>query len=75
MSGDLATALWKARTEGGIVAVDEGQRPADYADAYAIQDGVSALFDSEMVGWKLGATNDKALQLLGFDRPFVGPLL
>ena len=75
MSGDLATALWKARTEGGIVAVDEGQRPADYADAYAIQDGVSALFDSEMVGWKLGATNDKALRLLGFDRPFVGPLL
>ncbi len=75
MSSDLATALWKARTEGGIVAVDDAQRPADYSDAYAIQDGVAALFDSEIVGWKLGATNDKALQLLGFDRPFVGPLL
>ena len=73
MSSHLATALWKARTEGGIVAVDEDQRPADYADAYAIQDEVSALFESEIVGWKLGATNEKALQLLGFDRPSLRP--
>ncbi|GMQ77136.1 MAG: fumarylacetoacetate (FAA) hydrolase [Gammaproteobacteria bacterium] len=75
MSSDLATALWSARTEGGVIAVDAGQRPADYADAYAIQGEVAALFESEVVGWKLGATNDKALQLMGFDRPFVGPLL
>jgi 2-keto-4-pentenoate hydratase len=75
VSSDLATALWKARTEGGVVTVDEGQRPADDADAYALQDEVTALFDSEIVGWKLGATNEKTLQLLGFDRPFVGPLL
>ncbi len=75
MSSHLATALWKARTEGGVVAVGEGERPADSVAAYVIQDAVTALFDAEIVGWKLGATNDKALALLGFDRPFVGALL
>ena len=75
MSSHLATALWKARTEGGIIAVDDAQRPANDAEAYALQDQVTALFDSELVGWKLGATNAKTLELLGFQRPFVGPLL
>lgn len=75
MSSHLAPSLWKARIEGGLVTVEEGQRPAEAVDAYAIQDAVTALFDSEIVGWKLGATNEKTLKLLGFDRPFVGPLL
>jgi 2-keto-4-pentenoate hydratase len=75
MSSHLATALWKARTGGGLVTVDPASRPADTADAYAIQDEVTALLDSEIVGWKLGATNAKTLELLGFDRPFMGPLL
>lgn len=74
MSSHLAKALWKARTGGGLVAVDAAQRPVDAADAYAVQDEVTALFDSEIVGWKLGATNAKTLDLLGFDRPFVGSL-
>lgn len=75
MSSSLARALWKARTEGGIVTVANDQRPADADQAYGLQAQVTALFDSEQVGWKLGATNQKTLDLLGFDRPFVGPLL
>ena len=75
MSNHLATALWKARTEGGVIAVDADQRPASDADAYATQEKVTALFGSEVVGWKLGATNEAALKLLGFEQPFVGPLL
>jgi 2-keto-4-pentenoate hydratase len=75
MSSHLATALWKARMEGGVIAVDDAQRPGSDAEAYALQDQVTALFDSELVGWKLGATNAKALKLLGFEQPFVGPLL
>lgn len=75
MSSDLATALWQARTGGGRVSVDPGQRPTDSIQAYAVQDAVSALFDSRQVGWKLGATNDKTLELLGFERPFAGTLL
>jgi 2-keto-4-pentenoate hydratase len=75
MSSHLAKALWRARTEGGAVPVDDAQRPANADDAYAIQEELTALFDGEMVGWKLGATNQKTLDLLGFERPFVGPLL
>ena len=75
MSSHLATALWKARMEGGVIAVDGAQRPANDAEAYALQGEVTALFGSELVGWKLGATNAKALELLGLERPFVGPLL
>jgi 2-keto-4-pentenoate hydratase len=75
MSNHLARALWKARTQGGLVTVDWEQRPGEAVDAYAVQDQVTALFDSHIVGWKLGATNAKTLELLGFQRPFVGSLL
>lgn len=75
MSSRLATALWKARTEGGVIAVEDSERPTNEADAYAIQNEVTGLFDSEIVGWKIGATNEKTLELLGFERPFVGRLL
>ena len=75
MTSDLATALWRARTEGGVVTVEAGDRPGDEAAAYALQAEVAALFDSEIVGWKLGATNEKALETLGVERPFAGPLL
>ncbi len=75
MSSQLARALWEARIQGGVIAVDGDQRPANDTEAYAVQSEVTALFDSEQVGWKLGATNAKVLELLGFERPFVGPLL
>jgi 2-keto-4-pentenoate hydratase len=75
MSSHLATALWKARTDGGVIAVQGEQRPSDEAQAYAVQNQVTALFGAQMVGWKLGATNQKTLELLGFERPFVGSLL
>ena len=75
MSSHLATALWKARMEGGVIAVDGAQRSANDAEAYVVQGQVTALFGSELVGWKLGATNAKVLKLLGFERPIVGPLL
>ena len=75
MSSHLAEALWKARTEGGAIPLDDGQRPANADEAYAVQGEVTALFDAERVGWKLGATNQKTLDLLGFERPFMGPLL
>ncbi len=75
MSSDLAKALWKARTDGGVIAVDGADRPANEEDAYALQAEVAALFGSEVVGWKLGATNDKAMSVMGFERPFAGSLL
>ena len=75
MTSRLARALWSARTEGGRVAVDDAERPRDEAGAYAVQAEVTGLFDSPQIGWKLGATNQKTLDLLGFERSFAGPLL
>ena len=75
MTSRVATALWRARTEGSLIAVESGDRPRNEAQAYAIQDEVAGLYDAEIVGWKLGATNRKTLDLLGFEQPFVGPLL
>jgi 2-keto-4-pentenoate hydratase len=50
-------------------------RPANLDEAYSLQSQVSALFESQTIGWKLGATNAAALKLLGFEEPFMGPLL
>ncbi len=70
----LAKALYIARTQGGLVDAREYILPTNSAGAYALQSEVSALFESETVGWKLGATSEKSLKLLGHERPFMGPL-
>ena len=72
---DLVSALHRARAYGGLVNMREYVRPADHDEAYILQTQVTALFDSETVGWKLGATNANTLKLLGFAEPFIGPLL
>jgi 2-keto-4-pentenoate hydratase len=72
---DLASALHSARVHGGLVAVGEHVQPTNLEEAYALQSEVIALFASETIGWKLGATNVKTLELLGFEEPFFGPLL
>jgi 2-keto-4-pentenoate hydratase len=71
----LAIALHKARTAGGVVNMSEYAPPANHEEAYLLQSDVAALFESETIGWKLGATNPRTLELLGFDAPFIGPLL
>lgn len=75
MPSRLARALWSARTDGGRVGVEDAERPRDEAAAYAVQAEITGLFESPQIGWKLGATNQKTLDLLGFERPFAGPLL
>lgn len=74
MAGDLAKALWEARVNGDVVTVDEAEQPADAASAYAIQAEIVARAGMEQVGWKLGATNTKILELLGLDEPLLGPV-
>jgi len=72
---DLANALQRARAYGGLVNMSEHVRPANHPEAYSLQSRVTALFESETIGWKLGATNVNTLKLLGFEEPFIGPLL
>ena len=72
---ELASALYKARTAGGVVSMSDYAAPRDEEEAYALQSEVTALFAPDTVGWKLGATNANTLKLLGFEQPFVGALL
>lgn len=62
----------------GLGALPDGQRPETVADAYSIQDAVVALRVSELgagrIGYKIGATNQAARDLLGVEEPFFGVL-
>jgi 2-keto-4-pentenoate hydratase len=70
----LAEALWQARTTGEVITVEAAQAPASAAAAYEVQAAMVELVRLPQVGWKIGATTRAALQLLGLDEAFAGPL-
>ena len=72
---EIAAALWDARMRGETIELDAADRPADTTAAYAIQAIQTAESGTAQAGWKLGATNDKALAMLKLDSAFAGPLL
>jgi 2-keto-4-pentenoate hydratase len=74
MAAMLAEALWKARLDGRVVAVEAAETPRDVAAAYVVQAAITRLAGLAQVGWKLGATTRAAQELLGVDQPFLGPL-
>lgn len=69
----LAESLWTARKRATHVSVSDAERPVDDAGAYAIQRAITEVAGGQ-VGWKVGATAQAAMDLLGFDEPFFGPL-
>lgn len=69
-----ASALLVARIEGRKLAEPPGPDPVDWDEGYAIQDALIEATDSPVVGWKIGATSQKAQARLGVDGPFSGPL-
>jgi len=69
----LATELWNARQTGDQITTD--QHPTDMATAYEILGEINRISGKSIVGYKLGATADFALELLKLDGPFAGPLL
>jgi len=72
--GTLARALWEARRDGRQVRIDDRDRPRDEAGAYAMQRGITEASGYEIVGYKIGATAQVAMDLLGVSGPFFGPL-
>ena len=74
-NGDrLSRALWEARRDGRRVRVDEADRPRDEASAYAVQRAGAEASGYEIAGFKIGATAQFAMDLLGVSGPFFGPL-
>ncbi len=69
----LAESLWNARVRGSQVTVADADRPADARGAYEVQRAITELA-GQQVGWKIGATAQAAMDLLGFTEPFFGPL-
>ena len=70
----LSRRLWEARRDGRSIRVEEGERPAGEADAYAVQRGITDVSGREVAGFKIGATAQVAIDLLGVEGPFFGPL-
>ena len=72
--GSLSRLLWEARRDGRRVEVDDRDRPRDEASAYAVQRGAAEASGYEIAGFKIGATAQVAMDLLGVSGPFFGPL-
>lgn len=67
------------RRAAPLAALPDDCHPATVEDGYAIQAALIGLRESEdgarPIGWKIGATNPGARELLGVHEPFLGVLL
>jgi len=73
---DAATLLWRLWTELDTTdALPAPCRPADRADAYAVQAEIARLSGQPVVGWKIAATSAAGQQHIGVDGPLAGRLL
>ena len=71
---DLATALWSARTEGGVVPREAAKGLVSVDAAYGVQREIASLAAQPRVGWKVGTTSIAAQRLLGTDAPSTAPM-
>ena len=71
---ELARALWRARTGGGVIARAAADDIASTAAAYDVQRRVVALAGLKRAGWKVGATSEAAQKLLGVTEPATAPM-
>ncbi|HIM70571.1 MAG TPA: hypothetical protein EYM44_08220, partial [Gammaproteobacteria bacterium] len=74
VAGDLATALWSARTEGGVIPREAAEGTVSVDAAYGVQREITSLAAQTRVGWKVGATSTAAQRLLGTDVPATAPM-
>ena len=70
----LSRRLWEARRGGHSIRIEDGERPRGEADAYAVQRNITEISGSEVAGFKIGATAEVAMNMLGVEGPFFGPL-
>lgn len=71
-----AALLWRLWEEGQrMTALPAALRPADRAQAYAIQAAVAQLSGQPLFGWKIAATSLAGQQHIGVDGPLAGRLL
>ncbi|MBI2585238.1 MAG: fumarylacetoacetate hydrolase family protein [Rhodospirillales bacterium] len=71
---ELARALWRARTGGGVIARADADDIQSVAAAYDVQRRVAALAGLQRAGWKVGATSEAAQRLLAVAEPATAPM-
>ena len=74
MSENLAKMLLAARREGHAVEEAELGVVGTLADGFDVQARQAGLCGHDIVGWKLGATAQAPMDLLGLEEPFLGPI-
>src|SRR5262249_34832877 len=71
---ELARALWRARSSGGVIARAAAAGITSTAAAYDVQRRVAALAGRKRVGWKVGATSAVVQTHFGVSEPATAPM-
>lgn len=74
MTNKFAEDLWKARIDGALLAREDTVDPQTEKEAYDVQSAIISLSGLNVIGWKIGATNEALFKVLGVTQPFLGPL-
>ena len=74
MVANPAKALWDARVNADTISREFEGRPMTEDAGYQIQSDMIAYSGLPVSGWKIGATTEPLLGVLGVDRPFLGPV-
>ena len=72
---DLAQRLRDARVTGKTVDVADEARPRTVDVAYSVQARIVELAGTAVAGYKIGATAQPVMDMMGLNEPFWGPLL
>ena len=71
-----AELIWRCWRDGAVIpALPADLRPADRAQAYAIQARYEAMSGRPIRGWKIAATSEAGQKHIGVDGPIAGRLL
>jgi 2-keto-4-pentenoate hydratase len=68
-----ASAIVAARRTGNLLEGLGDLTPQTMEQGYELQDAIIKIWDEPIVGWKVGATNEKVQELFGVNEPFHGP--
>ena len=74
MANNHAEDLWNARIDGTLLAREATVDPQTEQEAYEVQSAIISLSGLDVIGWKIGATDEALFEVLGVTQPFLGPL-
>ena len=70
----LASRLWEARRQGGVVGRHVANELESVEQAYVVQRYMESMSGMERFGWKVGATSKAAQRVLDTEDPVTAPM-